>query len=198
MAEDETVRGYAEILAREECGHAALLRAMRRRAWRVEREDGHDVPNIEPSVIQTLSDLVAVATSAEACLARNLTILGDRCPELKQFGVATGGVLADIGARMNPVGRPGRDAVMAVQSIERYKRTLASISGDRDVLLQRLYSDSDRCFTFYDAIVANTTDESIMLAAQKLSESVLERNCLLREVIRTESLQVCTDQAVKT
>ncbi len=187
MAEDAAVCRYAEILAREECGHAALLRTMRRRAWRAERETGHDEPHIDPSVVQTLADLVAVATGAELCLAENQAALADSYPELQRFGDATGGALADISAALDPDGRPGRDAVAAVQSIERYKGTLGSLGGDKEALLQRLYSDSDRCFTFYDAIVTHSEDESVMLAAQKLSESVLERNCLLREVIRTET-----------
>ncbi len=49
------------------------------------------------------------------------------------------------------------------------------MSSDPDALLQRLCSDSDRCFAFYDAVETHAKDEAVMLAAQKLSESVLER-----------------------
>ena len=38
-SENETVRQYAEILAREELGHAALLRAERRLAYHAERKN---------------------------------------------------------------------------------------------------------------------------------------------------------------
>lgn len=186
-ADDEVVREYAETLAREELGHAALLRAMRRRAWRLERGSRLDEPDIEPATILTLADLLAVVASAERCLADNLAMLADSHPELEKVRAVTHGILADTEARLNTTGKPGRDAVRAIESIERYKRKVASISDDPETLLERLRSDSDRCFAFYDAVVTHATDEDVMLAAQKLSESVLERIDLLRDIAVTGS-----------
>jgi len=54
-------------------------------------------------------------------------------------------------------------------------------------LLQRLRSDSDRCFAFYDTVLTQAKDEAVMLAAQKLSESALERIGLLRDTAKTGS-----------
>jgi len=186
-ADDETVREYAETLAREELGHAALLRAMRRRAWRSEREAGREEPHIEPANIRTLADLLAVASSAERCLADNLAALADSHPELNNVSKAARVVLADIEARQNTSDNPGEDAARAVESIENYKIKTASISNDPDALLQRLRSDSDRCFAFYDTVVTQAEDEAVMLAAQKLSESALERIGLLRDTTNTGS-----------
>ena len=47
-ADDETVRQYAEILAREELGHAALLRAERRLAFHAERDAGAAASTADP------------------------------------------------------------------------------------------------------------------------------------------------------
>ena len=184
-ADDRVVREYAETLAREELGHAALLRTMRRRAWRLERGNGRDEPDIEPATIQTLADLLAVVASAERCLADNLAALADSHPELEKVRAVTLGILADTEARLKTTGKPGRDAVRAIESIENYKKKVASINDDADTLLQRLRSDSDRCFAFYDAVVTHAKDEDVMLAAQKLSESVLERIDLLRDIAAT-------------
>jgi len=49
-----------------------------------------------------------------------------------------------------------------------------------------LRSDSDRCFAFYDAVVTHASDETVMLAAQKLSESMLERIGLLQDTSKAE------------
>ena len=185
-AEDETVREYAETLAREELGHAALLRAMRRRAWRAEQETRHDEPDIEPAAIHTLADLLAVASSAEHCLADNLAALADSHPELKKAGTAMRALLTDTENRLSSAGKPGKEAVRALESIEAYKRKTVSTNRDPDTLLQQLRSDSDRCFAFYDAVMANATDESIMLAAQRLSESALEHIHLLRDALETQ------------
>ena len=184
-ADDEVVREYAETLAREELGHAALLRSMRRRAWRLERGTARDEPDIEPATIQTLADLLSVVASAERCLADNLAALADSHPELEKVRAVTHGILADTEARLKTTGKPGRDAVSAIESIDRYKIKNSSLSDDPDTLLQRLHSDSDRCFAFYDAVVTHAKDEDVMLAAQKLSESVLERIDLLRDIPAT-------------
>ncbi len=180
-ADDKTVREYAETLAREELGHAALLRAMRRRAWRAEEETVHEEPDINPAIIHTPADLLAVAGSAERCLADNLDALADSYPGLKKVSKATRAMLTDIEARLNSAGEPGEDAARAIESIENYKRNITEKADTPDALLQRLRSDTDRCFAFYDTVVTHARDETVMLVAQKLSESVLERIDLLRD-----------------
>jgi len=185
-ADDEAVREYAEILAREELGHAALLRTMRRRAWRAERQAGRDEPDIDPAVIHTLADLLALAASAERCLADNLAALAGSHPELEKVSAVTQRLLADTEKRLKTAGRPGKEVARAIESIERYKKKTASMKNEPDALRQRLRSDIDRCFVLYDAVVTHTGDEAVMLAAQKLSESVLERIGLLRDSIKTE------------
>lgn len=185
--DDETVREHAETLAREELGHASLLRAMRRRAWRAEQQTGRDEPDIEPHLVHTLADLLSVAVSANHCLIDNVDALTDSHPELGLFRAATHSILIDTETRLKSAGKPGEDVARAIESIENYRRKIASISADQDALQQRLRSDSDRCFAFYDAVVTHASDESVMLAAQKLSESMLERIGLLRDTIKTES-----------
>ena len=184
-ADDETGREYAETLAREELGHAALLRAMRRRAWRAEREAGHEEPDVAPTIIHTLADLLAVASSAERCLADNLAALANNHPGLEKIRKAARVMLEGIEAQLKSAGNPGENAVKAIESIENYKSKTAAESDDPDALLQRLRADSDRCFAFYDAVVTHAKDEAVMLAAQKLSESVLERIDLLRDTVKT-------------
>ena len=180
-AADETVREYAETLAREELGHAALLRAMRRRAWRAEKQTVHEEPDINPAAIHTLADLLAVADSAEHCLAESIDALAENYPALEKVRQAANTMRAGIDARLVSSGTPGEEAARAIASIENYKRKLAEKNDNPELMLQRLRSDTDRCFAFYDAVVTHASDEAVMLVAQKLSESVLQRIDLLRD-----------------
>ena len=56
--------------------------------------------------------------------------------------------------------------------------------GDADSLaekLARLGNFCDRCFVFYDAIVENTRDESVLHTAQRLASSALDRIGVLKQ-----------------
>ena len=185
-ADDASVREHAETLAREELGHAALLRTMRRRAWRAEQQTGRDEPDIEPRLIHTLADLLSVAASADQCLADSVETLTHIRPELGMFSAATHSILMDTEARLKTAGKPGEDVARAIASIENYRRKIAAMKDDPDALQQRLRADSDRCFAFYDAVVTDARDETVMLAAQRLSASMLERIGLLQDTIKAE------------
>ena len=56
-------------------------------------------------------------------------------------------------------------------------------SSNLDSNLQRLSFYCDSSFAFYDAIVENAADESIMLAAQKLTSAALDRIGVLQQAL---------------
>ena len=116
-AQDDTVREYAEILAREELGHAALLRALRRRAWHAERKAGRNEPELDPGSVQSLADLLAVAASIEHSLGDEITVLSASYPELREVNAAMRQSLADIDARLKAAGKPGENIVATVESV---------------------------------------------------------------------------------
>ncbi len=174
-ADDEAVRDYAETLAQEELGHAALLRAMRRQAWHAEQEAAREEPDVDPGAIHTLADLLTVAAGMEHCLAENMDALLDAYPALQPVKTALQNELADIQARLKTAGQAGAAIAAVLDSIREYERKTAAKNDDANASLQRLYSDSDRCFYFYDAVVTHSKNEDVMLAAQQLSESALER-----------------------
>ncbi len=183
-AADEAVREYAEILAREELGHAALLRAMRRRAWHTEQESAGEEPDLDPGSIHCLADLLSVAASIEHCLSAFITAVSADYPELQKLSTTVHQSLTDIETQLHSSGEPTSAISDTIKAINTYadtaeKRAAATSS------LQRLCSDSDRCFAFYDAVVTRTKDEAVMLAAQRLSESALDRIKVLRHTLAT-------------
>lgn len=188
--EDGRVREYAEILAREELGHAALLRAMRRRAWRAERDSSRDEPDIQPGTINSLADLLAVAAGIERCLAGKMSDLSESYPELRETGTATQRSLAAIETRLKAAGKPGAGIADSIAALERYTGKTTAAGNDASQSLQRLCADGDRCFALYDAVVARVQDETVMLAAQELSESALARVHVLQNLFESSRQQL--------
>jgi len=61
----KSIREYVASVAREEPGHAGLLRSMRRRALHAEREDGREDPHIDPASIHSLAAMLAATAGME-------------------------------------------------------------------------------------------------------------------------------------
>ena len=178
---DPTLSAFAETLAREELGHAALMRSMRRRAWHAERESNADGPHIDPAIIHSSADLLAIASRAEHCLASYLEHLSKIHPELVAAHEHTLGVATDTDAQLNAIGTPGDEVNVVIAAIREHQQRHSALSNDPAALLKRLRVDSDRCFTLYDTVASTTKDEGLMLTAQALTEYALERIQLLRE-----------------
>ena len=81
-SDNETVRKYAEILAREELGHAALLRAERRRAYHTERDTGSVEPVLDPRAIHNEADLLAAAIHIDRSLTDTMGMITADSPQL--------------------------------------------------------------------------------------------------------------------
>jgi len=188
-AENENVREYAEILAREELGHAALLRAMRRRAWHAEREGGREEPYIDPASVHSLADLLAVAASMQQCLAHAIAALPGDYPALDTVSVDIQRSLADIAAQRQSAGAPGPGVGTTLESVKHYSAKITAGRSNAVAALRQLCSDSDRCFAFYDFVVTHTQDEAVLQAAQRLSEAALTHIGTLRDTL-AESLQM--------
>jgi hypothetical protein len=78
---------------------------------------------------------------------------------------------------------PGEDISRKLEQLDSYNAQVEEKSNSRDSSLQRLSFYCDRSFAFYDAIVESTADESIMLAAQKLTSSALDRIGVLQQAL---------------
>ena len=190
-AEDETVRRYAEILAREELGHAALLRAERRLAYHAERDASPTRPAPDPGTIYSEAELLATAIHLDRCLADAMSKIITGSPELTALIQKTRQQIIDNEEALNKI-RPGRmelpteDISMSLVQLDSSDPDIEGESTSLDLELQRLSGFCDRSFAFYDAIVESTTEESIMRAAQRLTSTTLDRIGILKQVIGNE------------
>jgi rubrerythrin len=187
-SDNETVRKYAEILAREELGHAALLRAERRRAYHLERDTSLTEPVLDPRAIQNEADLLTAAIHIDCSLADTMGMITADSPQLIALVQKTRQQISDNENALGNLARnskqlPGEDISTNLEQLKSYNAQMEKISSNLDSNLQRLSFDCDRSFAFYDAIVENTADESIMLTAQKLTSAALDRIGVLQQAL---------------
>ena len=187
-SENETVRQYAEVLAREELGHAALLRAERRLAYHAERETNMVEPRLNPKVVHNGADLLAAAIHIDHNLANEMNKIAENYPEIDALARETRLQISSnenalYDEAINNKKSPGEEILKNLEQLQSYNAYMAKNDDTPDSRLQRLCACCDRSFAFYDAIVETADDENIMLAAQKLTSSALDRIGILKQAL---------------
>lgn len=182
-SENETVREYAEVLAREELGHAALLRAERRHAYHAEREARAVEPRLDPAAIHNESDLLAAAIHIDNHLANEMKIIAATIPEIASLASETRSHITQNKNSLHDKSSPGEDITRNLEQLSLYNAQMEKAAADPDSRVKRLWACCDRSFAFYDAIVETASDETIMLAAQNLTSSALDRIGVLKQVL---------------
>ncbi len=187
-SDNEVVCKYAEILAREELGHAALLRAERRRAYHAERDTGSVEPVLDPRAIHNEADLLAAAIHIDRSLADTMGMITADSPQLLSLARETKQQISDNENALGSLAHnskqlPGEDVSINLEQLKSYNTQMENKSNSLDSNLQRLSFYCDRSFAFYDAIVESAADESIMLAAQKLTSAALDRIGVLQQAL---------------
>ena len=185
-SENETVRKYAEILAREELGHAALLRSERRHAFHKERDANINEPRLNPNVIHSETDLLVAAIHIDRYLADQMNTVTASNPQLNTLAKDTLQQLKEnedaLKNKLNNNEPPSEDANNNIEQLRQHNAFMVNKFNKPEMELQRLWSCCDRSFAFYDAIVDKTSDENIMLAAQNLTNTALSRIGVLKEI----------------
>ena len=190
-SDNEAVRKYAEILAREELGHAALLRAERRLAFHAERETSAAEPGADPRNIQNEIELLAAAIQIDRYIA---DAIGKIDNDSAQLITLAREVQQQVNNNENALNRMAPDyggltGAAIPMTLTPADSNEASTEGELvnpDSDLQRLSIYCDQSFAFYDAIVASTTDESMMRTAQSLTSSALDRIGILKQLAGNE------------
>lgn len=190
-SDNEAVRKYAEILAREELGHAALLRAERRLAFHAERETSAAATRPDPRNIHNEIELLAAAIQIDRYIAdaigkididsAQLTTLAR---EIRQQASNNENVLNRMAPNYGELTGATIPMTLAPVDLNEEPTEEGSISPASE--LRRLGIYCDQSFAFYDAIVATTTDESMMQTAQSLTSSALDRIGILKQLAGNE------------
>jgi rubrerythrin len=186
-SDNESVRKYAEILAREELGHAALLRAERRRAYHAERDTSLAEPVLDPRAIHSEADLLATAIHIDHCFVDTMNMITADSPllvalarEVQQQISNNEKALASLATNSKEL--PGEDISRNLEQLESYQAHIEEKTDSLDSNLQRLSIYCDRSFAFYDTVVEGTANEAVMLAAQGLTSSALDRIGIMKQI----------------
>lgn len=187
-SDNETVRHYAEILAREELGHAALLRAERRLAYHAERNANSAEPRLDPKAIHNESDLLAAAIHIDRYLAQEINLITNSYPEIDELSVKIQQQISnneqDLYDKTDKGNIPlSEDITKNLEQLKLYNAHMNAQFKNTDSGMQRLWACCDRSFAFYDSIVEVAPEDSIMLTAQKLSSSALDRIGILKRIV---------------
>lgn len=180
---DAGVREYAEILAEEELERGSQARKQRRSAWHAEKMQFPGRPELQPDAVDSLADLLCVSSSLERCVTTRLGELAPQQPALKPVSIACAEALSDIQTLAVAAGPFSEMAAAEAETIDEFFAATGRSGSDTTLMLLPLYSDLDRCFVYYDALVNCAEDEAIMLQAQQFSFSAMARIDLLHEAV---------------
>ena len=183
-SDNETVSKYAEILAKEELGHAALLRAERRYAYHAERNSKAKEPRLNPQAVHNEADLLAVAIHINRYLAEQMHSIGKKNPEMNLLANKTEQQTNEFEEALKSKMLPGGDITENINQLKQYRANEEKNQYEPDIERQRLWSCCDRSFSFYDSIVESATDEALLLAAQELTSSALEKIDELQKILK--------------
>ncbi len=176
-ADDDTLRSYAETLAREELGHAALLRAERRLAYHAERKRGLTAARPDPRAIRDEAQLLAASIRIDRYLVDALDEIADTSPRLAALGEATLRQISDNEKALAAITAAASPATSEA-GFEGFDPGDGGSKGDASI--EWLGNYCDRSFLFYDAIVETAADEAVLHTAQRLASSALDRIGLLK------------------
>jgi len=185
-SDNKTVRQYAEILAKEELGHAALLRAERRYAYHAERKENIKAPRLDPKAIHNEADLLAAAIHIDKYIAEQIKDITITAPEINSLAEKTQQQISNNQHALENTIPPSKEVTKNLEQLSLHNMNIRQENDNPDLNLQRLWSCCDRSFAFYDAIVEEAVSEEVMLAAQKLTTSALDRIGVLKAVLKEE------------
>ncbi len=172
---NEKVRRYAEILAKEELGHAALLRAMRRRVYQEDKAQIEIKLLPGPDKLNSVGELLNNAYILETSLATYIENISDvgvdmsSCREHSEFIIHQ--LVDDIDKSPNSI-----DITELEQSSKNILSYITTFT------LDNLLAECESVYEYYDSFILNAADEEIMNKALFLASQTLTQLILLEEL----------------
>lgn len=179
-SDDPDVCHYARVLAREELGRAAELRTLRRQAWHAQSQQIAK-SRMDPGLISTVPDLLAVTICIEQYLGRLFKLAGSKFSELEKLTANTRENLNSAEQALREGQPPGAEVTKALKKMGTWRDAMLSETTDATAALRRLCTDCDRSFAFYNLVVKAAKDEAVMLMAQHHSALATQR---IEELLR--------------
>lgn len=174
-SDNDDLRRYAEILAKEELGHAALLRAMRRRVYKEHKVQATKILP-DPVKLASLEEFLITAYILETSLAAYIGKIADTGLDISGSREHSESIINqledDIISSTNNMNINELDAI-------RSKKMLSNI--DKFTLADFL-NECEFVYEYYDSVVSETGNEDIMEKALFLASQTLTQIILLQDI----------------
>jgi len=171
------VRRYAEKLAKEELGHAALLRAMRRRVYQEHKvQTTKTLP--DPDKLKSVEEFLINAYILEKSLATYLENIAesgvDESPCREHSELIIHQLVDDIGKNSN-------SADLDFSKLDQLSNQKI-LSYTNAFTLDNLLTECESAYEYYDNFILKTGNEEIMKKALFLASQILTQLILLQEM----------------
>jgi len=180
-AADNRVSDYAERLAGEELARAASLRVRRRQAYHTGPRQPESGAYPAASLVESRADLLAAALAIEGRLAQRLARAGAKEAGFSSACQATRERAEALHLASERAGGPAGPMAEELARFSQSAQATALADQNRDSPTRHLLADCERAFTFYDAVARTPVDEAVLLQAQELSRTAVERIRQVRE-----------------
>jgi rubrerythrin len=174
---NDDVCHYAERLAKEELGHAALLRAMRRRVYHEHKAQTiNSLP--APDKLDTVEEFLITAYALEKSLSTCIENISD--PGLDMSTCKEHSELI-INQLRDDISRSTRSTDSDINKLDKLSNQI-SLSDTTVFTLNNLLAECESAYEYYDSFILKTGDEEIMNEALFLASQTLIQLVLLKEI----------------
>lgn len=175
---NDKVRHYAEILAKEELGHASLLRAMRRRVYQEHKVQIKTKSLPGPDKLNSIEDFFNTAYILEKSLATYLQHISDSGVDMSTSIEHSEFIIHQL---VDDIGRNTNSANLDINKLDQLsnKNILPHIT---TFTLDNLLNECESTYEYYDNFVLKTGNEEIMNEALSLAAQTLTQLILLHEI----------------
>lgn len=174
---NDDLRYYAEILAKEELGHAALLRAMRRRVYdRNKAQSTVLLPG--PDKINSLEDFLLIAYTLEKSLAAYAEKLANSGLDMNSCREHSELIINQL---VDDLGRSTKSAEWNIHKLDT-SNNQDMLSNITTFILNNLLTECESAYEYYDSFILNTENEDIMEKALFLASQSLTQISLLQTI----------------
>jgi rubrerythrin len=174
---NDDVCHYAERLAKEELGHAALLRAMRRRVYHEHKAQTiNSLP--APDKLDTVEEFLTTAYALEKSLSACIENISDHGLDLS---TCKGHSELIINQLRDNISRSTRNTDSDINKLDKLSNQI-SLSDSTVFTLNNLLAECESAYEYYDSFILKTGNEEIMNEALFLASQTLIQLVLLKEI----------------
>lgn len=176
-SDNDDVCDYAERLAKEELGHAALLRAMRRRVYHEHKAQAiNSLP--APDKIDSVEEFLITAYALEKSLSTYIKNISDPGLDMSTCKEHSELITSQL---MDDISGSTKSTDSDINKLDNLSNQI-SLSDTTAFTLDNLLAECESAYEYYDSFVLKTVNEEIMNKALSLASKTLTQLILLQEI----------------